>query len=133
MNPATIHQTVFFNTTAADVYTILTDERRHSSFTGDFVHIKDSEDEPFSLCDGLVTGKNIILERGKKIVWSFRYNGSGWPENHYSEAALLLTDQPDHTCSLELFHTDIPEAFKPELERFWKERYWEPLAYYLER
>lgn len=34
MGMITIQQERFFNTTAADVYTILMDERKHSAFTG---------------------------------------------------------------------------------------------------
>jgi activator of HSP90 ATPase len=132
MKLADINQVVYFKTSSSDIYTILTDERRHSSFTGDFVHIKDSEDEPFSLYDGLVTGKNIILEKGKKIVWSFMLHKPGWPADHFSEAAIILTDA-NNECRLELFHTAIPESFCKELETFWKDNYWEPLQYYLER
>lgn len=132
MKLADITQVIYFKTSSSDIYTILTDERRHSSFTGDFVHIKDSEDEPFSLYDGLVTGKNIILEKGKKIVWSFMFHRPGWPDHHFSEAALIFTDI-NNECQVELFHTAIPEAFCKELEVFWQENYWEPLKYYLER
>lgn len=125
-------QTILFRTTPLDVYTILMDERRHSSFTGDFVQIEDSEDQPFSLADGLITGKNVVLERGRKIIWSFRMNKEGWPQDHFSEAAIILSSEQDG-CRLELFHTAIPEAFAKELEVFWKHHYWEPLEYYLAR
>lgn len=127
-----ISQSHSFPTTAADIYTILTDERRHSSFTGDLVHITDSEDEPFTLSDGLVSGKNVVLERGKKIIWSFQYHKPGWPEGHFSEAAIILSDTAKNKCRLELFHTAIPETFTGELEQFWKQN-WEALTYYLER
>lgn len=127
-----ISQTHIFPTSASDIYTILTDERRHSSFTGDLVHITDSEDEHFTLSDGLISGKNVVLEKGKKIIWSFQYHKPGWPEEHFSEAAIILSDIPENKCTLELFHTAIPEAFIAELDQFWKQN-WEALTYYLER
>ena len=48
-----------FNTTALDVYTILTDGRRHSSMTSDFAQITDVEGSLFSFYD--VTEKIAIV------------------------------------------------------------------------
>ena len=127
-----ISQTHYFPTSAADIYTILTDERRHSSFTGDLVHITDSEDEHFTFNDGLVSGKNMVLERGKKIIWSFQYHKPGWPEEHFSEVVINLSDTAANECRLELSHTAIPESFAGELDQYWKKN-WESLTYYLER
>lgn len=133
MNLTDFQQVVNLPTSAMDVYTILLDERRHSSFTGDFVHIEDVEGTPISLYDGLVVGKNIVLERGYKIIWSFIYAKPGWPEGHESEAAIVITDTDSGECRLELFHTAVPVLFKEELQQFWNENYWEPLQYYIAR
>ena len=128
-----LHQSEIFNTTALDIYTILTDERRHGSFTGDAVFVSDTEGDRVSLADGAIFGKAIFLERGKKIIWSLRWNNTKWPENHFSEVAIILTDRPDGTCTVELFHTSIPQEFAAEIKQFWPSHYWESLKYYLER
>jgi activator of HSP90 ATPase len=120
-------------TSALDVYTVLMDERRHSSFTSDFAHIQDQEGTAFSLYDGQFEGKNEVLERGKKIIWSFKVNDPNWPLHHYSEAALILQQQSEDSCTIELFHTAIPAGFEQRIEHFWNELIWEPLTYYLER
>lgn len=126
-------QVIYLPTSAMDVYTILLDERRHCSFTGDITRICDKEGEAFALCEGLATGKNIVLERGHKIIWSFVYNEPGWPEGHESEAALVFTDEGLNKCRVDLYHTAVPELFAASLQRFWSDRYWEPLRYYIER
>ncbi len=126
-------QQITIPTSTLDVYTVLMDERRHSSFTGDFAHIQDKEGATFSLYDGQFEGKNEVLERGKKIIWSFKINDSKWPTHHYSEAALILQEQGENACTVELFHTAIPEGFEQRIAHFWNELVWEPLTYYLER
>lgn len=128
-----LHFSEIFNTTALDVYTILTDERRHGSFTGDEVYVSDSEGDFVGLADRTIVGKAIILERGKKIIWSLRWVDARWPENHQSEVAIILTDNDNNTCTLELFHTAIPQEFANDIGRFWPTKYWESLRYYLER
>jgi activator of HSP90 ATPase len=128
-----LHQREIFNTTALDIYTILTDERRHGSFTGDDVFVSDTEGDRVSLADGAIFGKAIILERGKKIIWSLAWLDANWPKNNISEATIILTDNADGTCTLALFHTNIPEDFLIEIKPFWQKNYWESLRYYLER
>jgi activator of HSP90 ATPase len=128
-----LHFTETFNTNSIDVFTILTDERRHSSFTGELVKVSEKEGEEVALVDGKVVGKSVILERGKKIIWSLRWINTNWPENHFSEVAIIFTDSVDGTCTIELFHTAIPQEFRDEIKQFWPTQYWESLRYYLER
>jgi activator of HSP90 ATPase len=128
-----LHQSEIFNTTAIDIYTIFTDERRHGSFTGDDVFVSETVGDSVSLKDGAIIGKAVVLERGKKIIWSLTWLDANWPQNHISEAAIILTDNADGTCTLALFHTNIPEAFIAEIKTFWLQHYWESLRYYLER
>ena len=122
-----------FTTSALDIYTILTDERRHGSFTGDDVFVSDMEGGSVSLKDGAIVGKAVVLERGKKIIWSLTWLDANWPQNHISEAEIILTDNADGTCTLALFHTNIPKDFLTEIKAFWLQHYWESLRYYLER
>lgn len=126
-------QKITLPTSAIDLYTVLLDERKNSSFTGDFAQITDQEGASFTLYGGQVVGQNIILERGKKIVWSFRFDSPEWPQQLYSEAALILNPLTNNSCELELFHTAIPEPFNNRVIQFWNEQIWEPLTYYLER
>ena len=128
-----LHQSEMFNTSALDIYTILTDERRHGSFTGDDVFVSDMEGGSVSLKDGAIVGKAVVLERGKKIIWSLTWLDANWPQNHISEAEIILTDNADGTCTLALFHTNIPKDFLTEIKAFWLQHYWESLRYYLER
>ncbi|MFN7313725.1 MAG: SRPBCC domain-containing protein [Bacteroidota bacterium] len=133
MNLHDIHITETFHTAALDIYTILLDERKHGSFTGDFVQITDKEGEHFSLKDGEITGKNVVLERGKKIIWSVILNHADWPKNHVSEVAIILQAHTANETKLDLYHTAIPEQFINQFKVLWQESYAEALHFYLER
>ncbi len=132
MQTRDIHQTVLFQTTALDLYNCILDERIHSSFTGAEAKIEDTEDTPFTAYDGYIEGKNMVLERGKKIVQSWKANEEEWPDNHYSEVVFSLTDTEDG-AKLDFYHTGIPEVIADNIEKGWSEYYWEPLKFYLER
>jgi activator of HSP90 ATPase len=132
MKTKDIHQTELFPTTALDIYQCLMDERKHASFTGAPASIEDKEGSSFTAYDGYINGKNIVLERGKKIVQSWRANEKDWPENHFSEVVFILQDSPEG-CKLDFFHTSVPETLVESLEKGWVEYYWDPLRFYLNR
>jgi activator of HSP90 ATPase len=133
MNRVTIGLVQHFNTTAADVYAILMDERKHSSFTGDVVEIAEIENTSFSLMGGLAYGKNVMLEKESKVMWSFAMAHPEWPENHWSEVIILLKPGPEKGCTLTLSHTEIPEHLEELMKQFWEENYWNALSYYIDR
>jgi len=128
----TIHQTLLFSTSALDLYNCLLDERIHSSFTGAEAKITDKENDTFTAWDGYIEGKNIVLERGKKIVWKWKANEEAWPEGHWSEVVFILSDNAEG-AQLEMIHSFVPDALTESLSKGWHEYYWEPLRFYLER
>jgi activator of HSP90 ATPase len=132
MKTKDFHQTLLFKTDALDLYNCIMNARIHSSFTGDEAIIEDKEGTAFTAFGGYIDGKNIVLERGKKIIQTWKANEEGWPSNHYSEVVFVLTDTEDG-CELDFYHTAIPEEKFDSIKKGWKEYYWEPLNIYLER
>jgi activator of HSP90 ATPase len=132
INTKDIHQTLIFPTDALDMYKCIMDARVHSSFTSDETIIEDKEGTPFSALGGYITGKNIVLERGKKVIQSWRAAEEGWPEDHFSEVVFLFKNIAEG-CQLDFYHTAIPEVCAATIEKGWNEYYWEPLRIYLER
>lgn len=132
MKTRDLHQTIIFPTDAPDLYKCIMDARIHSSFTGSEAIIQDKEGTEFSVFDGYAHGKNIVLERGKKIIQTWRANEDNWPEGHFSEVVFMFKDIAAG-CELDFYHTAIPEAYADAIENGWKEYYWEPLRIYLER
>lgn len=132
MNTKDIHQTLQFPTTALDLYQCIMDERKHSSFTGAEATGEEKEGALFTAYDGYIEGKNILLERGKKIVQTWKANEEEWPDNHYSEVVYAFKDTPEG-CTLDFYQTAIPEEIAENIEKGWTEYYWDPLRFYLER
>jgi activator of HSP90 ATPase len=132
METRDIHLTILFPTDALDFYNCIMDARKHSSFTGDEAIIEDKEGTLFTAFGGYIQGKNIVLERGKKIVQSWRANQEGWPSDLYSEVVFVIKDI-DGGCQLDFYHTSVPAAVADQIEKGWSEFYWEPLRIYLER
>jgi activator of HSP90 ATPase len=133
MKTKDIHQTELFNTDANDLYKCIMDSRIHSSFTGGAANIEDKEETLFDAFDGYITGKNMVLERGKKIVQTWRADEEGWPENHFSEVVFIFTALENNKTQLDFYHTAIPEHKAESIANGWKEFYWEPLKIYLDR
>jgi activator of HSP90 ATPase len=132
MKTVDLHLTEVFHTDPVDLYKCLMDARIHSSFTGGEAVIEDKEGKPFSAFDGYIKGKNVLLERGKKIVQTWRANEEGWPEDHFSEAAFIFNEVPEGT-RLDFYHSGVPEKHAEGIKNGWKEFYWEPLKVYLQR
>ena len=132
MKTKDIHQTEIFHTDPEDLYKCIMDSRIHSSFTGGEAVIEDKEGTEFTAFDGYVTGKNIVLERGKKIVQTWRAEEEGWPEDHFSEVVFIFEKVKEGT-KLEFFHTGIPEHKAADIAKGWTDFYWEPLKDFLNR
>lgn len=132
METVTIHQTLLFPTDSLDLYNCIMNARIHSSFTGDEAIIEDKEGTSFSAFGGYITGQNIVLERGKKIIQTWKAKEDGWPENHFSEVVFVFKDV-EGGCELDFFHSAVPATKAEAIERGWTEYYWEPLMIYLER
>jgi activator of HSP90 ATPase len=132
MKTKDLHQTLFFKTDALDLYNCIMNACIHTSFTGDEAIIEDKEGTAFSAFGGYITGKNIVLERGKKIIQSWRANEEGWPVDHYAEVVFVMKDI-EGGCTLDFDHTAVPETNAGAIEKGWTEYYWEPLKIYLER
>ncbi len=132
METKDIQQRITFKTTPLDLYKCFLDARIHSSFTGAEAVIEEKENTSFTAYDGYITGKNIALERGKKIVQQWKANENNWPENHYSEVVFIFSELPEG-CELKFYHTAIPEPVAEKIEKGWYEYYWEPLQIYIER
>jgi|LakMenE18May11ns_1017448.scaffolds.fasta_scaffold8618454_1 activator of HSP90 ATPase len=108
------------------------DERKHASFTASTVHIENTENTIFTAHDGYISGKNILLERGIKIIQQWRASESDWPENHFSEVVFIFEASAEG-CKLKCYHNDVPEKLVDTIKKRWQEYYWQPLAFYLDR
>jgi uncharacterized protein YndB with AHSA1/START domain len=127
----TIKQRVKFKADPATIYDLLADSRKHSAFTGKPATISEKVGGPFSLNENDVTGINVDLVPGRRIVQAWRHRR--FPEGIFSMAAFTLKATPDGGTELVLTHRGVPKDLIPETEEAWRSQYWSRMKDYLVR
>lgn len=126
---ASIHQELVIKAAPERVYAALTQSKQFSAFTGGApAEISGDAGGAFSCFGGMITGRNIELVAGKRVIQAWR--AGTWPEGLYSICRFELTKQGDDT-KLVFDHTGFPEDQRSHLEGGWQAMYWEPLKKYL--
>ncbi len=125
----TIKQKVKFKAPPKDIYLLLADSKRHTAFSGEKAVISKKVGGPFSAYSGHITGINVDLLPGKRIVQAWR--GSTFPPGIFSMAAFVLNKTSDGGTELVLTHRGVPKELIPNIEKGWKKYYWERIKKYL--
>ncbi|MGB6961306.1 MAG: SRPBCC domain-containing protein [Candidatus Acidiferrum sp.] len=135
-----IHMEVNFNASPARVYEALTDAKQFNrvvelsaamqsmSIGKKPVEMSGEPGGAFSAFGGYVTGRQIELLPGERIVQVWR--AGGWPAGAYSIARFELSAQGPGT-KIEFDHRGFPQGQAEHLLAGWKSNYWEPLAKFL--
>lgn len=130
MKTKTIRQKIEFHTGPSTVFEALMDSKKHSAFTGGKAKIGQKAGEKFSAYDGYITGENIQIVAGKKIVQS--WHASDWPEGHFSKATFELKKTKNGTM-LSFTQTNVPLEFFEDISSGWHEHYWEKMKEFFGR
>jgi uncharacterized protein YndB with AHSA1/START domain len=125
----TIKQRVRFKASPDAVYDLLADSGKHSVVTGRKAKISPEVGGTFSASGDDVSGVNVDLVPGRRIVQAWRHRR--FPEGIFSMAAVTLTPTPDGGTELVLTHRGVPKDLIPETERAWREQYWSRMKAYL--
>ena len=120
----TIRQTVTFKVAPDQVYDVLMDSQRHAEFTGDEARISREVGGEIMAYGGYITGKNVELIPGKKIVQTWR--ASDWPAGDESRVAFVLTPVPAGT-RLQFTHRGVPDDEYESIRQGWIDYYWTPM------
>jgi activator of HSP90 ATPase len=88
MKTKTIRQSATFKASPHAVYEMLMDSRKHAKFTREKASVSRKIGGKFTAYAGYISGVNLDLVPGKKIVQSWR--GSDWPDGHYSKVTFSL-------------------------------------------
>ena len=124
-----IHQEIRFESGPEDVYRALTDPGEFASLTNSTAEIGDRPGEPFSAFGGMITGRQVDLVPGRRIVQAWR--AGTWPEGHYAINTFEL--EPDGSGTRLTFRqAGFPEGAQEHLSDGWHKMYWEPLKAHLE-
>ena len=125
----TIKQKVKFNAPPQTIYALLADSRKHSAFTGRKASISRKIGGRFSIDAGGVTGINVDLVPGKRIVQAWR--NADFPDGVFSMATFTLVPTTDGGTALVLTHRGVPKDLIPRTEQTWRDQYWQRIKEYL--
>ncbi len=124
-----VHHEVEFNAKPNDVYDAYLDSRRHARITGQSAKMSKKEGAYFTAGDGYISGYNLELVPGKRIVQAWR--ASEWPEGIYSVLRLELKPKGKGSRAI-VDHVGIPDKFRDGVDQGWYDFYWTPMKTYFE-
>jgi activator of HSP90 ATPase len=108
--------------TPEEVYYALTNPLSLQLWTGEKAEMSTEPNTEFSLWDGSITGVNLAFEEHKKIEQQ-------WYFGEQNEASLVTIKLHAHEegTSVELIHTNIPDADFDDIVEGWNESYFDAL------
>jgi activator of HSP90 ATPase len=124
MRTKTLQQTVTFKASPREVYDMLMVSKKHQSLSGQPAKISPKVGGAFTAWGKHITGFNLALEPGKKIVQAWR--ATGWWPDHYSVAIYDLVKVASGT-KLKFTQIGIPPDRYSGHYRGWIETYWTPM------
>lgn len=120
----------FKGVSAQRVYDALMSSKEHGEFTDSNAKIENKVGGKISVWDDYVTGENIDLIPGKKIVQ--KWHASDWKDNEWSVASFELKDI-DGGCELTFTQTDVPQDQLKDITQGWIDSYWKPMQEYFKK
>jgi uncharacterized protein YndB with AHSA1/START domain len=128
MKFSTIRQKVLIPATPKQVYEALTDAKKHTAFTGSKATFNPRIGGSFTAWDGYISGKNLELVKGEKIVQE--WVTTEWPKDYPPSRLELTFTKKGNNTEISIVQSDVPAEQAAELEEGWTEFYWEPLKEY---
>jgi activator of HSP90 ATPase len=115
-----------------EIYDAWLSGKEHSKFTGSKATASARKKGSFTAWDGYISGKNLELKKGKRIVQSWRT--TEFPNNaEDSILELRLEKKEGSKTALTLIHTNIPKGQGARYKGGWKTHYFEPMKDYFAR
>jgi activator of HSP90 ATPase len=130
MKTKTLTQTVTFDASPEEVYKLIMDSKKHSSFSGAKAKMSQKVGGKFETYDGYCHGVNVELKEGKKIVQDWHFTEDGWPEDHFSRVSFKFEKAKNKT-KMTFTQSGIPAHKYASLKSGWIDYYWEPMKEYL--
>jgi activator of HSP90 ATPase len=96
--------------------------------TGSKASVSARKGAKFSAWDGYISGKNMELTEGKKIVQEWQT--SEWPDGYGPSTLEITLEKKDGGTELIMVQTNVPKSQAPDYEKGWKESYWDPMNEY---
>jgi uncharacterized protein YndB with AHSA1/START domain len=124
----TITQRVIIPALPEEVYDAFIDPKKHTEFTGAEATCDPKVGGEFTAWDDYITGKNLELEKGKRIVQE--WSTSEWPEGYPPSRLELTFRKVKGGTELTMVHSGVPAEQAAEYRQGWIDNYWDLLKEY---
>ena len=111
-----------------EIYEAWLDSVTHSEMTGSGASMSDEIGAEVSAHDGYITGSNLELVPGKRIVQSWRT--TQFDDEHEDSIVTVTLEDADTGALLTLVHTNVPNDQTSHEQGGWEEYYFEPMKAY---
>jgi activator of HSP90 ATPase len=131
MKVKTIRQKVIVPGVPKEVYDAFMDAKKHSAFTGSKATCDPKVGGEFTAWDGYISGKNLELEEGKRIVQE--WVTTEWPKDCPPSRLELTFKKVEEGTEISMTHSGVPVEQANDIAQGWIDFYWEPLKEYLKK
>jgi len=128
MKISTIRQKISIPASPEEVYEAFMDAKKHSAFTGSKATCDPKVGGKFTAWDDYISGKNLKLEKGKKIVQE--WITTEWPEGYPPSKLELTFKKAEGGTEISMVHSGVPAEQAADIKKGWIDFYWEPLKAY---
>jgi len=126
--PYTYTLTAVIPATPDEIYEAWLDSVAHSEMTGGEANVSGEVGADFSAWDEYITGRNIELVPGERIVQSWRT--SEFSDEHADSVVTLTLEPVEEGTLLTLVHSNVPDEHRSYEEGGWESQYFEPMRVY---
>ena len=126
-----ITDTVIISATPEEVYDAYLDPKKQSAFTGSKATGDGKVGGKFTAWDGYIFGKNLELEKGKRIIQEWKT--TEWPEGYPPSKLELTFKKAKGGTELSMVHTNVPAEQASDYKQGWTDFYWKPLKAYFKK
>ena len=127
----TIIQKVVIPVSPEEVYDAFIDARKHSEFTGSKATCDPTVGGKFTAWDGYISGRNLELEKGKRIVQE--WVTAEWPKGYPPSKLELTFRKVKGGTEVRMVHSRVPEEQADEYRQGWVDNYWDLLKDYFQK
>ena len=124
MRTKTIRQTIRFKASPRNVYELLMNSKKHQALSGEKAIISRKVPGKFTAWNGHITGFNLVLKPGARIVQAWR--ATGWWADYYSIAVFDIQKAKGGSV-LRFTQIGVPPQRYSGHYRGWIEAYWTPM------
>ena len=128
MNKAIEQKILFQGATAAELFDIFVNPKKHSAIHGGAAtKISNKEGHNFSLLNGNLNGKNLLIVPNRMIVQAWR--GNVWEKDDLDSVLTLVFSDNRTGGQIEMVHAFTPIQFT----ELWNEIYWLPMKEFIKQ